>query len=664
MGALNCKSCGGDLILTGDACVVTCEYCGTPNTIPKVDDEEKVSLFNRANKIRRRCEFDKANSVYENIVRKFPNEAEAYWGLCLCKYGVEYVDDPKTGNKIPTLHRASSNSIFNEEDYKATIDKADVVARKQYESEATVIDRLNKEIMEIAQKEAPYDVFICYKETDEKNLRTKDSVRAQEIYDALEKNGYKVFFSRITLEGMLGEKYEPYIFSALNTARVMLVIGTNSDHFNAVWVRNEWSRYLSLMEHDRTKKLFPCYCDMDAYELPDEFRNLQAQDMSKVGFEQDLVRNIAKLFPERASGKAQSTMSAKDKDELMAKIDSISKSSGAETLEMLSKNAEKLISLERYTEADELYSKMTRVYPEAEEGWWGKIVCCTQNFTSYVSVNDNIKPNYITLQKVVDEQKMSSYTDKIKDYFRRVSAVEHTDYTIGEYNDAIKTAEQNIKDTEQKIREERAKANDYTQLSNQEYAELSHQRDQVLGRWYVFSNCCDVRKVTKILSTLFFIGAIVLAFVTLFSALGALGSLFSGHISGVGGMMISIMFLIILTIALAVTVGIARSTLKKVDIDIKDYGTFIPAALGNSKLVNYLENTKSSAYQEIRDLEGQMEHVNRELEENNSVVAENEKFFDSVIKDNQEYIKILRTALSVPKKDSQNYWFTIYCSLP
>lgn len=114
---------------------------------------------------------------------------------------------------------------------------------------------------------------------------------------------------------------------------------------------------------------------------------------------------------------------------------------------------------------------------------------------------------------------------------------------------------------------------------------------------------------------------------------------------------------------MAVTVGIARSTLKKVDIDIKDYGTFIPAALGNSKLVTYLENTKSSAYQEIRDLEGQMEHVNRELEENNSVVAENEKFFDSVIKDNKEYIKILRTALSVPKKDSQNYWFTINCSL-
>lgn len=139
-------SCGGDLILTGDACIVTCEYCGTPNTIPKVDDEEKVSLFNRSNKIRRRCEFDKANSVYENIVRKFPNEAEAYWGLCLCKYGVEYVDDPKTGNKIPTLHRASSNSIFNEEDYKATIDNADVVARKQYESEATVIDRLKRRL--------------------------------------------------------------------------------------------------------------------------------------------------------------------------------------------------------------------------------------------------------------------------------------------------------------------------------------------------------------------------------------------------------------------------------------------------------------------------------------------------------------------------------------
>ena len=41
---------------------------------------------------------------------------------------------------------------------------------------------------------------------------------------------------------------------------------------------------LKIMNKDRSKVLIPCYKDMDAYELPEEFAHLQAQDMSKIGF--------------------------------------------------------------------------------------------------------------------------------------------------------------------------------------------------------------------------------------------------------------------------------------------------------------------------------------------------------------------------------------------
>ena len=34
---------------------------------------------------------------------------------------------------------------------------------------------------------------------------------------------------------------------------------------------------------------------MDPYDLPEEFSHLQAQDMSKLGFMQDLIRGIKKL---------------------------------------------------------------------------------------------------------------------------------------------------------------------------------------------------------------------------------------------------------------------------------------------------------------------------------------------------------------------------------
>ena len=119
---------------------------------------------------------------------------------------------------------------------------------------------------------------------------------AQDVYDALTEKGYRVFFARITLEDKLGQEYEPYIFAALSSAKVMLVFGTDYEYFNAVWVKNEWSRYLALMAQDKTRHLIPCYKGIDAYDMPKEFAKLQAQDMGKVGAVQDLLRGIGKML--------------------------------------------------------------------------------------------------------------------------------------------------------------------------------------------------------------------------------------------------------------------------------------------------------------------------------------------------------------------------------
>ena len=41
--------------------------------------------------------------------------------------------------------------------------------------------------------------------------------------------------------------------------------------------------------------MIPAYKDMDPYDLPEEFSHLQAQDMGKLGFMQDLIRGIKKI---------------------------------------------------------------------------------------------------------------------------------------------------------------------------------------------------------------------------------------------------------------------------------------------------------------------------------------------------------------------------------
>ena len=129
---------------------------------------------------------------------------------------------------------------------------------------------------------------------------------AQEIYYQLTAEEYKVFFARLSLEDKLGCQYEPYIFAALNSAKIMLVIGTQKEYFEAVWVRNEWSRFLHLARKDSSKLLIPCFRDMDAYDLPREISMFQSLDMSKIGFSQDLLRGIKKVLANKQETREKS----------------------------------------------------------------------------------------------------------------------------------------------------------------------------------------------------------------------------------------------------------------------------------------------------------------------------------------------------------------------
>ena len=295
MAVFKCKMCGGSLEVHKNMTVCECEYCGTQQTVPKNHSDAVTNQFNRANNLRMKCEFDKAQELYEKIVAENPDESEAYWGIILCHYGVEYVTDPATSEKIPTCHRTQFEALKADLNYQSALEKSSPEQRTLYEKEASEIDELQKNILNIVQNEEPFDVFICYKETDENGKRTEDSVITNDIYHQLTQEGFKVFYAPITLEDKIGQEYEPYIFAALNSAKVLLAVGTKPEYFNAVWVKNEWSRFLKIMKNDRSKLLIPCYRDMDAYELPEDFSHFQAQDMSKIGFIQDLIRGIKKV---------------------------------------------------------------------------------------------------------------------------------------------------------------------------------------------------------------------------------------------------------------------------------------------------------------------------------------------------------------------------------
>ena len=292
MAVFTCKRCGGDLDVTEGVSEVKCEYCEVTQTIPHTG-KNLEETFNRANKTRARCEFDKASMMYENIIMENPNESEAYWGMCLCKYGIEYVNDPVTGRKVPTCHRTEDYSILEDDNFLLAIKNADSEARKLYNEEAQEIDRLQQRIHEIVKNEKPYDVFISFKQTDADGNFTIDCERAGEIYDALTKEGLKVFFSVVTLKNKGGVEYEPYIYAALKSSKVMILVSSSMDYINAPWVANEWKRFLSFRKKDISRVLIPCYCGgMELSDYPAELRNIQAKNLDEPFVEQNLIREV------------------------------------------------------------------------------------------------------------------------------------------------------------------------------------------------------------------------------------------------------------------------------------------------------------------------------------------------------------------------------------
>ena len=387
MAIFKCKMCGGDLEIANGMSVAECQYCGTQQTLPKLDDDKKANLYDRAGHFRRNNEFDKAISIYERILEEDRTDAESYWSLVLCKYGIEYVEDPTTHKRVPTVNRAQYTSIFADDNYKSAIEYADSYQKEIYEAEAKTIDDIQKGILEISNKEEPFDVFICYKETDNNGRRTPDSVLATDLYHQLTNEGFKVFFARITLEDKLGQEYEPYIFAALNSAKVMVVLGTKPEYFNAVWVKNEWSRYLSLIRNEKNKILIPAYKDMDPYDLPDEFSHLQAQDMSKLGFMQDLIRGIQKILSSTDNQPtAEQNISVPANNNIAPLLD----------------RSFLCIEDEEFEKADELLEQVLNMNPREPRAYIGKLLC-ELKFNSEQKLSTLDKPlwNYKNYNKAI-----------------------------------------------------------------------------------------------------------------------------------------------------------------------------------------------------------------------------------------------------------------------
>ncbi len=303
-----CESCGGELFYNETAGFWQCRFCGN-KFYPKDDKGEALILaLNRGAEFRRRIDFDGAIVEYTAILKAYPDDDEANWGMFIARCGIEYVKDDRTGNMIPTCHRTLKGNVLDDEFYLKATENASEQQAEIYTRQARAIDRLQKRIKQQMEEEEEYEVFISFKSKDENGYPTRDSVVARNIHDKLTSMGIKTFFSEVTLADRIGDEFEPIIYKALHSCRYFILVTTCEAHTNAVWVKNEWARFRDRMDDEHLSK-----CAFAVFEgkgcVPLFLRGMQGFDLSKYpsgGYEIAIADFLAlKLGKIKKNGEAE-----------------------------------------------------------------------------------------------------------------------------------------------------------------------------------------------------------------------------------------------------------------------------------------------------------------------------------------------------------------------
>jgi len=293
-----CNNCGGDFEYRNGRWI--CRSCGSYKP-EELSNEEATLLYTAFQKLRL-AEFDEAEQDFDDILQKYPQNPNGYWGRLMSRYGIKYEVD-FDGKMIPTCYATSIESVISDPDYKKAIRYADAENQAYYQRQAEYIERVRREWVETAKKEKPYDIFICYKDSDPENgiERTRDSIAAQDLYIHLTNKGYRVFYSHESLRGKVGEKFEPYIFNALSTAKVMLVYGSKPEYITSTWLKNEWTRYEKRMRAgEKNPHSLLVACDgFSPNHLPRVLSSMQCFNANERSFYSDLDEAIERILYEK-----------------------------------------------------------------------------------------------------------------------------------------------------------------------------------------------------------------------------------------------------------------------------------------------------------------------------------------------------------------------------
>ncbi len=289
-----CRTCGAELVLERKNLYV-CPYCGNHYSVQKNDPPS--ATLRLANACRESFDFAKAESLYLSLIRSNPDGdlTDVYWGLFLLEQRCVFEED-EHGDRFPSFYDIVPYDVEQSEYFKLAVKSAqaagDAEKAETYRTLAKRMQQLKLKYQTIKRTTKPYDIFICFKKNASQNTVTADYKLAYELYNRLSRD-YNVFFSERSLSNIVVREYEPNIYHALYTAKVMLVLCSRREYLDAQWVKNEWSRFREISKNSaEPKAMIPIFIDgfIPDY-LPDELRSCQG-----VRADVNLMANLTEMI--------------------------------------------------------------------------------------------------------------------------------------------------------------------------------------------------------------------------------------------------------------------------------------------------------------------------------------------------------------------------------
>ncbi len=417
--SFKCKNCGALFpATTNENGVLKCEYCDSIFTIPKKDSNNEVLQFLQIGEHNLdACHFDEAYTAFEKASQLNDKEPEAYWGMALAEFKVQYIKDTVNNRLQPICHEFNDKEFQANKNYLKALKCAGAEQKSEYFSKAQDIDYIREEFLKLQQSGLDYDCFICVKvsqtgveqaDISKKNW-TNDAYNADSIYDLLKRHDFRPFFSEREIKGRSGANYEAMILYALYTAETMLVVCSDEEYLRTPWVKNEYTRFKSLIKNEEKENdsLTIVYNGKPIDRLPgDNNGRIQGIDYSKRESDFEIVKFVQNHTPiARAKREEEERRKHSQNEEIKKQIEEQkraqkeleerlknfnSQSTGA-TVGTLLTRAKQELEVNNFEKARMYFEKALECNPENADAWFGLMLLdhnCV-NFDGLLAKLDN-----------------------------------------------------------------------------------------------------------------------------------------------------------------------------------------------------------------------------------------------------------------------------------